>query len=167
MCCEGGETALWAGPVFVALFLPPKGPAEPRLRAGRAEAGVARLSSASESATLEFADNDLLMRGSLEREGEGGARGERERLVFLAGGLQKSGSEERADRDSLKRSSGCEESDEEDKAGERGPPCPRGREEASEEEGSSWRWRGILDILESAAGGEGPAAGEEGREGGR
>jgi len=50
---------------------------------GRAEAGVARLSSASESATLEFVDKDVLMRGSLERGEAEGPRGEQERLVFF------------------------------------------------------------------------------------
>jgi len=76
MCWEGGETTLWAGPVFFAFFFPPRGPPELRLWPGRAEAGAARSSSASESPILEFADKDMLRRGSLER-GEGGeARGE-------------------------------------------------------------------------------------------
>ena len=61
---------------------PPLPPDKTRLRAGRAEAGVERSSSVSESTILEFVDSDLLRRGSRERKRLPSAMGERERSLL-------------------------------------------------------------------------------------
>ena len=69
MCCEGGETLLYPDcflDTFLGPFLPP---VKPRLRPVRAAAATAAGFSSlsmSDSVFLEFAETDLLRRGSLD-----------------------------------------------------------------------------------------------------
>ncbi len=67
MCCEGGETLLFLGCLLDAFLGPFFPPVRPRLRPMRAEATVAKSSLCmSDSVFLEFAETDLLGRGSLD-----------------------------------------------------------------------------------------------------
>jgi hypothetical protein len=112
MCCEGGETLLFPG-CFLDAFL---GPFLPPVRPVRAAATVAKSSlSMSDSVFLEFAETDLLGRGSLdfadcrEEEEERGDSMGREAV------------------ESLREAGSC-------------APCPSGREGVSERP-ETWRTR--------------------------
>jgi hypothetical protein len=127
MCCEGGETLLFPDcflDAFLGSFLPP---VRPRLRPVRAAATEGGSSlSMSDSVFLEFAETDLLRRGSLD----------------FADCREEEEMEERGDSmgreavESLREAGSC-------------APCPSGREGVSERP-ETWRTR--EGVAEPAAG---------------
>ncbi len=143
MCCEGGESLLFPGcflDAFLGPFLPP---VRPRLRPVRAAAMVAKSSlSMTDSVFLEFAETDLLRRGSLDftdcREEE-----EMEEMGDSMG---------REAVESLREAGSC-------------APCPSGKEGVSEKP-ETWRTReGVAEpaaeASESAVAGRAAAAAVE------
>ena len=124
MCCEGGETLLYPDcflDAFLGPFLPP---VRPRLRPVRAAAteGCSSLSM-SDSVFLEFAETDLLRRGSLDCR-------EEEEMEERGDSMGREAVE------SLREAGSC-------------APCPSGREGVSERP-ETWRTR--EGVAEPAAG---------------
>ena len=127
MCCEGGETLLYPDcflDAFLGPFLPPVRPRLRPVRAAATEGGS--LLSMSDSVFLEFAETDLLRRGSLD----------------FADCREEEEMEERGDSmgreavESLREAGSC-------------APCPSGREGVSERP-ETWRTR--EGVAEPAAG---------------
>jgi hypothetical protein len=120
MCCEGGKTLLFLGcflDAYLGPFLPP---VRLRLRPVRVAATVVKSSlSMSDSVFLEFAETDLLRRGSLDLTD---CR-EEEEMVEMGDSMGREAVE------SLREAESC-------------ASCPGGREGVSDRR-ETWRARGV------------------------